>query len=278
MKIKPWNKNLCKLFLRKMSFIFGISTGILTFIDFSRNFKLDIFYFLIVLSIVIYLILWIKANLKTNITIDYEGSNIEIKEGDILNEYNNDDSFRVFAFNEYFDTKVDDKIIAASTLNGKILNQLSEYEKINGLIEKDEHLKRNIVSKNNNRENGKRTKYKLGTIFKYKNMFFTAMTHFDEENKAYLSIQDYIRFLINFWDEVNQYYAGKTVVLTLLGSGITRIDNYSYSNEQILKLILLTFKIRRIKFKMPSKLVILLDKDTNNSINYFNLEDDFNGL
>ncbi|USS86183.1 DUF6430 domain-containing protein [Fructilactobacillus cliffordii] len=230
------------------------------------------------IALLYYLKLLICANVKNKVKINYGGSVIEIREGDILKEFDNDDSFRVFAFNEYFDTEVDDKIIAEKTLNGKILKYLNETDEINHRMEEDSNLNENIKNKNVKRKYGKKTQYNLGTIFKYKNMFFTAMTHFDNQNRAYLSIQDYIRFLINFWDEINKYYANKTVVIPLLGSGITRIDNYSYSDEQILKLILLTFKIRRIKFKMPAKLVILLNSHTNKRINYFTLEDDFNGL
>ena len=39
---------------------------------------------------------------------------MEVKIGDIFSE----SDFKVIAFNEYFDTQVDNKIIAESTLNG----------------------------------------------------------------------------------------------------------------------------------------------------------------
>lgn len=106
----------------------------------------------------------------------------------------------------------------------------------------------------------------------------TALTHFDDKNRAYLSIQDYVKFLINFWDEIDEMYAGRTVVITLFGSGITRLDHDRYSATEILDTILWTFKLRRIKFKRPTKLIILLDKNTNREIDYFLLRSKFYGL
>lgn len=104
------------------------------------------------------------------------------------------------------------------------------------------------------------------------------MTYFDDENRANLTIQEYISFLMNFWDEINSFYAGRTVVITLLGNGITRLDNNIYSSNQILEIILWTFYLRRIKFRKPAELVILLDKNTNNKINYYMIRSMFNGL
>lgn len=135
------------------------------------------------------------------------------------------------------------------------------------------------VGTNKNRIGGKTTKYKLDSIYKYsENVLLTALSQFDDENKAYLSVQDYIRFLINFWDEINNFYADNTIVITLLGSDITRLDNNTYSSNQILEMILWTFYLRRIKFKKLAKLVILIEESTNNNINYYMVRRMFNGL
>ena len=69
---------------------------------------------MIFIFILIYILIWRRANLLTNIIINIDGSTVNIKSGDLFEEQ----GFKVIPFNEYFDTQVDDKIIANSSLNG----------------------------------------------------------------------------------------------------------------------------------------------------------------
>ncbi|KRK83038.1 hypothetical protein FC78_GL001845 [Companilactobacillus bobalius DSM 19674] len=261
--------------------LFGVVGTAVGFFDFSVKTRYHIFILFFIICFLFYILEWLSANRISDLVLKYDESTIEIKSGDIFSgKYINDDTIRIFAFNEYFDTKVDNEIISKSSLNGQvIIKEVSDIDELDRRVSDDKHLKKNEVGTNRDRSNGKKKKYKLGTIFKYNdNTMFTAMTHFDDENKANLTIQEYIRFLINFWDEVNTIYAGKTVVITLLGSGITRLDNNTYTSNQILEIILWTFYLRRIKFKKPAQLIILMDDNTNKGINYYKIRGMFNGL
>jgi len=261
--------------------LFGLVGTAISFFDFSSKIRYHIFILFFILCVLFYIFELIRVNKINKLVLKYDESTIEIKSGDIFSsEYINDDTIRIFAFNEYFDTKVDNDIISKSSLNGQVINkEVSDIDELDNRILSDTHLKKNEIESNEGRSAGKKKKYKLGTIFKYSdNTMFTAMTHFDDENRANLTIQEYIRFLINFWDEVNTIYAGKTVVITLLGSGITRLDNNIYTSNQILEIILWTFYLRRIKFKKPAQLIILMNDDTNKGINYYKIRGMFNGL
>lgn len=255
---------------------------------FGITFKLKILFWLatgfLTVYFIVYLIYWIYINEISKLNLKYGESTIEIKPGDIFSDkFEKEDVIRVFAFNEYFDTEVDNKIISEKSLNGKFIKEevkdVKAIHKLDKSIEADDHLKEKEIDVNDSRSNGKKIKYELGTIYRYnQNVFLTALSHFDKDNKAYLSVQDYMRFLINFWDEINNVYAGKTIVIPLLGSGITRLDHNIYSSNQILEMILWTFYLRRIKFKKPARLVILIDKETNKCINYYMIRRMFNGL
>ena len=59
---------------------------------------------------------------------------IEIGEENIFSS--NHDEFKVIAFNEYFDTKVDDIIISSKTLNGKYIKK--KYDDVSILDKKIE--------------------------------------------------------------------------------------------------------------------------------------------
>ena len=100
----------------------------------------------------------------------------------------------------------------------------------------------------------------------------TAFSHFDKENRAYLSMQDYIGCLLEFWNEIDIIYAGRTIVLPLLGSGITRFKGYeNVSEQELLEIILWSFKVSRIKFRYPSKVKIVISNDKKDKISLFNI-------
>jgi hypothetical protein len=93
-------------------------------------------------------------------------------------------------------------------------------------------------------------------------------------NKAYLEINDYIDCLLNFWSEVDRVYAGRTVALPVLGSGITRFRGYeNISEQELLELIIWTFKVSRIKFTYPSKAKIVVYEKKKDKVNLLRLKD-----
>lgn len=65
----------------------------------------------------------------------------------------------------------------------------------------------------------KKTEYQIGTVCLW-DIFLTAFSKFDENNKAVLTMPEYLAFLINFWDKVNNVYAQQSVSVTIFGSGI----------------------------------------------------------
>lgn len=123
------------------------------------------------------------------------------------------------------------------------------------------------------RSAGKKIRYKLGTICNVDDYLLTALTRFDADNKAYLEINEYINCLLNFWNEVDRIYAGRTIALPVLGSGITRFKGYdNITDQELLELIIWTFKVSRIKFTYPSKVKIVVYDDKSNKINLLELK------
>lgn len=284
MKVSPLDPELLKQSSGFFTLIIGIGSAVLAFFDLDSVFRLRFFSGIVVLVSLVYIIKFILANIMSKLTLTTGNSTIEIREGNIFDSqyFYNSDFIKVFSFNEYFDTQVDDEIISKQSLNGQVLKRLGEinsHVRLDKRMVDNKHLQRMQLSRNTERQSGKQLRYRLGTIFKYSDdIFFTALTHFDENNRAELTIQDYVRFLVNFWDDIDEFYAGRTVIVTLFGSGITRLEKDMYTNQQILQIILWTFNLRRIKFKKPAKFLILLDQSTNREMNYFQVRRDFNGL
>lgn len=271
LKMKLQDKNLFKNYLEILSFISLIFSLVFIFITIPDCLKIWVGVSFAFILLIIYLIMWIKANIQDITTLNINNSTLIIKTGNIFEE----DELKVIAFNEYFDTIVDDKIIAESSLNGMYLktkvNNIFELDK---MINEDFNLKSKALEVNNNRQFGKKIKYPLGTIFQNRDYLLTAFTKFDNENRAYLYLSDYINFLLNFWNEIDIIYAGRSISIPLLGSGITRFKEFNTVTEQeLLELLIWSFKVSRIKFTYPSKVSIIIHESKKDKINFYKLKE-----
>ncbi|PHK29336.1 hypothetical protein VF13_40225, partial [Nostoc linckia z16] len=72
---------------------------------------------------------------------------------------------------------------------------------------------------------------------------------------------------------VNRVYAQRPVAVPVFGSGVTRIKEHkNISDEDLLKIMLWTFKLSEMKFKHPAKLTIVIHQDKIGQINLFNMK------
>lgn len=276
-KVNFFDTRIVKKFSDYTSTISTIFSLLLIFIDIPTENKITLgIIFLFTLSL-LYFGIWLKSNNLTEVNLDVEGSIVTVKAGDLFLQ----DGFKVIAFNEYFDTQVDDNIISHKSLNGLYIdNHLSgpisdlDQSISNYNFDEDE-----ILEVNQERKVGKKQKYSLGTIFVNEDYLLTAFSKFDDKNRAFLTMPDYLGFLINFWDKVNRIYAQKSVSVPIFGSGITRIKEHkNISDEDLLKIMLWTFRISEMRFKFPAKLTIVIHKDKINKINLLDIKSARNGL
>ncbi|MEG5813033.1 DUF6430 domain-containing protein [Enterobacter hormaechei] len=276
-KVNFFDTRIVKKFSDYTSTISTIFSLLLIFVDIPTENKITLgIIFLFTLSL-LYFGIWLKSNNLTEVNLDVEGSIVNVKAGDLFLQ----DGFKVIAFNEYFDTQVDDNIISHKSLNGLYIdNHLSgpisdlDQRVSNYKFDEDE-----ILEVNQERKVGKKQKYSLGTIFVNEDYLLTAFSKFDDKNRAFLTMPDYLGFLINFWDKVNRIYAQKSVSVPIFGSGITRIKEHkNISDEDLLKIMLWTFRISEMRFKFPAKLTIVIHKDKIDKINLLDIKSARNGL
>ena len=104
-----------------------------------------------------------------------------------------------------------------------------------------------------------RIRYPLGTIKDYNEYALLAFTHMDKLNRARLRRSEYEECLLNMWDELDRMYAGRPVVLPLLGSGITRFDGGKPSEDDLLRCMLCTLRASKRHFK-EGVVVVLTEK------------------
>lgn len=276
-KVSFFDKRIIRKFLEATSIISATLSVVVLFADIPSDWKLRSGYIFLALLGVIYLVIWIRSNNLNHIDINVEGSDVTIKVGDIFQQ----PGLKAIAFNEYFDTQVDNKIIAEGSLNGVFIKKYLDIS----ITDLDQHIESyayssgDVLETNDSRKQGKKQKYQIGTICLYKDYICTAFSKFDENNKAVLTMPEYLEFLIHFWDKVNNVYAQQSVSTTIFGSGITRIKGHkSIADEDLLKIMLWTFRISEMRFKYPAKLTIVIHKDKINQINLLDIKSARNGV
>jgi Domain of unknown function (DUF6430) len=276
-KVDIFDKRIVKKFLEITSGLSAALATVVIFVDIPKECKIPAAAAFAVVLFIIYLIIWRWSNNLNSINISIEGSSVAVKVGDIFAE----PGLKAIAFNEYFDTQVDDKIISARSVNGIFINnhlditvsELDEY------IEKYAFDASEVLAKDNTRPQGKKQKYLIGTICLYKEYILTAFSKFDKDNKASMTMPEYLEFMINFWDRVNNIYGQRCVSTTIFGSGITRIKGHkNISDEDLLKIMLWTFRISEMRFKYPAKLTIVVLADKIDKINLLDIRSARNGV
>ena len=269
-KVHIFDKELLKTYYVWLSIICVITTLLFIFVTIPDQYKVCGGIAFIIVLATIYFGLWIYANRLKRVILTINNSKAEVKIGNIFEE----EGLKVIAFNEYFDSLVNEKVIASSTLNGQFINNyVNDINELNKEILENKHLSSRKLENNTSRREGNTQKYALGSIHEHNDYLLTAFTKFDEDNRAFLKMSDYINCLLNFWNEIDIIYANRSVIIPLLGTGITRLKDYDTMSEQEkLELLLWSFKVSRIKFTYPAKVTVVIHESFQDKINFYKLK------
>lgn len=272
MKVKLFDKALVKSSIVRLFIIIGIVSSVLSYFDIHWGWRTLTLGVIFVLVVIFHAYSWKLANRLSRIKLMVNNSNLVIEFGDLFEESDK----KIIPFNEYFDTTFDHNIISENTLHGKYLKTLDSTETLDEEIEKIDQDK--LVEVNTERKYGKKNRYKLGTILERRKYLLLAFSYFDKSNRAHLMMNNYVECLLNMWLEIDKIYNGETVCIPLLGSGITRmIDNKEIIDQELLEIMIWTYRISKVKFTYPSKVKFIIYKDKKDKINLFEILNNNNG-
>lgn len=217
----------------------------------------------VILAVIVLYVKYRRA--KSKITLTIRGINVTIMQGDIFKA----DGWKLIPFNEYFDTQVDDVIIAKSSLNGKYIESLSDDDKQELILaiaaDEKSPLPRHYS------KDGTRTRYELGTIKTFRDVMMLALTHFNDQHEAHTNRAEYEHTLRTMWKEIGRVYAGKPITLPLIGAGLTRLDDMAAKpNAELLRCIICTLRTSTVTFNAP--ITILLTEDALKTVNLYELK------
>lgn len=238
--------------------ILGIVSSIITLISFfgtAQNIRIDSIYIIIAFVIILTLIfiyIWWDANHQTCVRLKINNTEVNVQEGNIFELLDKAPEQRkgeisVIGVNDYYDTIVDDQIVAKKTLHGQYIERIASAEKLEQLEQAITTSK--VANKKGNyieimdRPRGRKTRYSIGSLVEFEGYVLAAFTKFDKNDKAYLSAEEYVGFWMSFWNNMDEIYAGRTINIPLMGAGITRFRNGKPSKQELLEIMLWSLKI-----------------------------------
>jgi hypothetical protein len=276
MKVSFFNKQVAKSFYGFVSAIATVISLVLIFFPMPEDITITVKVWhamgLLTIFIALYLIIWLCANAQKEAKLKINGIEVSVKTGDLFAENGN---FKVIPFNEHFDTKVDDVIISKSSLNGIYINRYfnGAEKELAKRIASDPRLKK-VVKVVETPERGRsRMTYPLGTIHKEGDVLLLAFSKFNQNNEAYLDDKTLWECLINMWREIGTTYAGKSIDLPLVGSGITRLQNININGQELLELILLSLKVSGLCLNWNVSINVIIHPNNAKHINFYKLQD-----
>lgn len=271
MKVKLTDRKLLKSFGAIVSWISTAASLFLIFVTLpdNRTLRICLAIVFLILLIGIYAFIWWKANHKTNISLKVQGTNVEVRFGDIFKA----DGLKVIPFNEYYDTIVDDKIISSNSLHGQYIRKHAGVTagELRELFDNDPGLRNHIAGVDMQRSCGSQTAYELGTIYKHNDYLLLAFTKFDSSNRAYLDNKLLWNCLINMWKNIDVVHNGQSIYLPLLGTGITRLKEMNLNEQQLLELLLVSLRLSGVKFNWNVKVTIIVYSGNQDMIDLHSL-------
>ena len=274
MKVSCFDKHVLKSFYEKVCIFSTFISFILIIWPVPSDSKIKIYCAtgLFALLVVVYVCVLVAANTSKKVELKINGNDVHVKTGDLFEQNGH---LKLIPFNEHFDTKVDDVIISATSLNGIYINRFFEgaEKELARRIASDSRLKRVVTVVETPHKGRSRMTYPLGTIHKEDDFLLLAFSKFNQDNEAYLDNKDLWECLINMWREIGITHAGKSIDMPLVGSGITRLENINIHEQELLELILMSLKVSGLRTNWNVSINIIIRPDNAKHINFYKLSD-----
>lgn len=215
----------------------------------------------IVVFVIVIIFYAIYCRVRRSICIKGHGYSIRIEYGDILKK---DNCKRIINFDECFTTSVGDapSDIKCSSICGQYLLS-NPIHNMQALID-EAQLK---PAKGKSRYQSK-DRYESGRLVPNGDDLLMAFAKLDKDGRGwFFSREELLDCLSILWDEIDKYYGQKNVCIPILGSGITRFEDKLLTQQELLDIIVASYKLSSHKIKPPYQLHIVCKKSDDFSLN-----------
>ncbi len=221
--------------------------------------------------IFLYVCIWLFIKFRRQVSITINATKVIIKEGDLFQEKGN----KVIPANEYFDTIVGDGVVDPNSLHAKYIQSFAQAtpDELNIKIH-EALIHKALNGVDQKRIKGNQIRYELGTIYDDKNGYYLlAYARYDNNNKAFLTDEDIMSCYLNMWKEIDNYRGSASISIPVMGgSKIIRGKMSRFTPQQLIELILWTFRISDINLCRGATLNIVVHKSMMKEINLTDLK------
>ena len=241
----------------------GFFSKVNLFFDISINKKIllnRILFFMIVFILVI-IFDFLYLFLRKTININGHNYKIKIRYGNLLKEKK---CKKIISFDECFSTNVGNSPahINPTSICGQYLES-NPIENIQTLINNAGLEPMGTMSKYQSK-----CRYESGKLVPNNNDLLLSFAKLNESGNAELTYDQFLECLSTLWEEINKYYGQKDIAISILGSGVTRFDGGNkLTQQELLDIIILSYKLTKHKIKNPYKLRIVCFKKDDFSLN-----------
>ena len=209
----------------------------------------------------LFLLLVNNIRLSRSVTIKNRGNTIRVEYGDLLKWKRKEKGkcWKVIPFDECFTSTVN-KVPGDNTLDSVCGQYLNKYpiENMQTLIDTSELTP---LSENSRYRN--QIRYEAGSIIQRdENYFLMAFAKLDKDGRGMFETQiEYLKSLDKLWDELDKHYRQKDVCIPVLGSGITRIEGKNLPQQELVDIIICSYKLSSHKIKNRIRIICRKDKN-----------------
>ena len=112
------------------------------------------------------------------------------------------------------------------------------------------------------------TKYKSGSIVPFGDDLLLAFAKLNENGRGYFPTREaYLNSLAVMWSEIHKYYQQKDVCIPVLGGGLTNIGETMLTHQELVDLIIESYKLFTYKIPNPQRLRIICSRKDDISLN-----------
>ncbi len=218
-------------------------------------------FFVIIVALVSGIFTLIKMWICRKVTIKGNNYIIQVEYGDITKMKK---CQKVISFDECYTTKIGSapSEIKPTSICGQYLRNNQNID-INKLIIDNKIKPASTKSKFDNK-----IRYNSGTIVPNSDDLLLAFAKLDKNGRGtFFDYQEFLDCLETLWIEIDKYFAQKDVCISILGSGQTRINDNSLSQQELLDIIIMSYQLSNHKIKKPYKLRIICKKNDDFSLN-----------
>lgn len=197
---------------------------------------------------------------RKSILIKGRDYNIQIKYGDLFRMRT---CKKIIPFDECFTTNVGN---SPSNVNpGSVCGQYLKDNPIQDMrVLIDNVQLKSAKSKSKYQNKGR---YDSGKLVPHGDYLLMAFAKLDKNGLGVLSRNEFIDCLSTLWEEIDKYYGQKDVCIPVLGSGVTRMDGASLTQQELLDIIIRSYRLSSRKIKSPCQLHIVCKRRDGFSLN-----------